>query len=284
VNTATIAAPFLLALIYAIAVFAAGWHILDSRRRSSIRKRLRDSAASGAARAGSRIHLLAEAPRACWHAASAAVAASAGAAWRGRRKLCISVLLLIAPAILLLTFGDVSRIQSYDETAARRDPVVAALLEGEQLVPPAALPPEVFTAREAGSDRTELATASREWTLLDADFRQRLLLVFRAMEKHGYRMALLEGYRSPERQQMLATLGTHVTNAKAFQSYHQFGLAADSAFYRDGKLVISEKDPWAMEGYRLYGEYAESVGLVWGGRWQMRDFGHVELRRAGTLR
>jgi peptidoglycan L-alanyl-D-glutamate endopeptidase CwlK len=97
-------------------------------------------------------------------------------------------------------------------------------------------------------------------------------------------MVLLEGYRSPERQQMLANLGTHVTNAKAFQSYHQFGLAADSAFYRDGKLIISERDAWAMEGYRLYGEYAESVGLVWGGRWQMRDLGHVELRRTGTVR
>jgi peptidoglycan L-alanyl-D-glutamate endopeptidase CwlK len=36
-----------------------------------------------------------------------------------------------------------------------------------------------------------------------------------------------------------------------------------------------------MEGYRLYGEYAESVGLVWGGRWKMMDFGHVELRKSG---
>jgi peptidoglycan L-alanyl-D-glutamate endopeptidase CwlK len=274
----------LLVLIYAIAIFAAGWHVLDIRRRSSIGKRLRDRTAGGAAWAGSRINLLRRAPSACWHATSTAFTASAGAAWRYRRMCGASILLLAAPATLLLTFGKVSRLQSYDETAARRDPVVAALLEGEQLVPPAALPPAVFSTREAGSDRTELATASREWTLLDADFRQRLLLVFRAMERRGYRMVLLEGYRSPERQQMLANLGTHVTNAKAFQSYHQFGLAADSAFYRDGKLIISERDAWAMEGYRLYGEYAESVGLVWGGRWQMRDLGHVELRRTGTVR
>ncbi|MCY1535230.1 D-alanyl-D-alanine carboxypeptidase [compost metagenome] len=69
--------------------------------------------------------------------------------------------------------------------------------------------------------------------------------------------------------------------AKANQSYHQYGLAADNAFYRNGKLVISEKDPWAMEGYRLYGEAAESVGLVWGGRWSFRDYGHVEYRKPG---
>ena len=66
-------------------------------------------------------------------------------------------------------------------------------------------------------------------------------------------------------------------------SYHQYGLAADFAFVRDGKLVISERDPWAMGGYAHYGELAETVGLVWGGRWQMRDFGHVELRREGVL-
>jgi peptidoglycan L-alanyl-D-glutamate endopeptidase CwlK len=32
-----------------------------------------------------------------------------------------------------------------------------------------------------------------------------------------------------------------------------------------------------MRGYRLYGAVAESVGLRWGGRWAMHDFGHAEL-------
>ena len=64
------------------------------------------------------------------------------------------------------------------------------------------------------------------------------------------------------------------------QSYHQYGLAADSAFYRNGKLVISEKDPWAMRGYQLYGKTAQEVGLVWGGSWKsIKDLGHVELRK-----
>jgi peptidoglycan L-alanyl-D-glutamate endopeptidase CwlK len=94
-------------------------------------------------------------------------------------------------------------------------------------------------------------------------------------ETHGYDMALLEGYRSPERQNLLAAAGPSVTNAKAFQSYHQFGLAADCAFFRDGKLFISERDPWILRGYRLYGEVAESVGLSWGGRWARKDFGHA---------
>ena len=91
-------------------------------------------------------------------------------------------------------------------------------------------------------------------------------------------MALLEGYRSPERQERLAAAGSHVSNARAFQSFHQYGLAADCAFIRDGRLVISERDPWAMRGYQLYGQVAESLGMVWGGRWAMMDFGHTELR------
>ena len=193
---------------------------------------------------------------------------------------------LVAPSLLALWFGSGRLLEGYDDSTQRRvDPQIAALLQGEQLVPPAPLPPEVFGTREAEAERPLLASASREWGALDADFRQRLLLVYKIMrDKHGYEMALLEGYRSPERQELLRSRGPQVTMAGANQSYHQFGLAADSAFYRDGKLVISEKDPWAMRGYQLYGEVAESVGLTWGGRWtSIIDLGHVELRRPGGL-
>lgn len=69
---------------------------------------------------------------------------------------------------------------------------------------------------------------------------------------------------------------------QGYQSYHQFGLAADVAFKRNGKVVISERDPWAMQGYRLYGQVAESVGLTWGGRWKsIQDYGHTEYRMPG---
>jgi len=152
-------------------------------------------------------------------------------------------------------------------------------------VPPPPLPPEVFTTAEVELVRPKLSTADRRWDALDADFRQRLLLAYRLMrEEHGYEMALIEGYRSPERQNLLASMGAHVTNAAAWQSYHQHGLAADSAFMRNGKLVISERDPWAAKGYELYGEVAQRVGLTWGGRWQNADLGHVELRKPLALR
>ncbi|MCX4165016.1 MULTISPECIES: M15 family metallopeptidase [Paraburkholderia] len=171
----------------------------------------------------------------------------------------------------------------YDDTIRVPDEKIAALLNGEQLVPPPPLPPEIFETQEVQQIRPALKGASRDWNLLDADFRTRLLLVYKMMhEQYGYEMALLEGYRSPERQNQLSKMGG-VTNAAAFQSYHQYGLAADNAFLRDGKLVITEKDPWAMRGYQLYGQCAEQVGLTWGGRWKLMDLGHVEYHKPGFV-
>jgi len=168
---------------------------------------------------------------------------------------------------------------AFDDSVHPADPQIAALLQGEQLAPPLPLPPLAFSAAEVELLRPMLSQADRDWQRLDKDFAQRLLAVFNVMrERHGYEMALLEGYRSPERQERLAASGGHVSNARAFQSFHQYGLAADCAFVREGRLVISERDPWAMRGYQLYGEVAEAAGLVWGGRWSMMDFGHTELR------
>ena len=193
--------------------------------------------------------------------------------------------LIVIPTLVALLLRKPDMLPAYEQGDIAVDPQVAALLGGERLVPPAALPPIAFGTHEVELVRPMLVDASRNWTQLQPDFSQRLLLVFKIMkEKYGYEMALLEGYRSPARQDALANKGTSVTNARAFQSWHQYGLAADCAFLRDGKIVISEKDPWAMRGYQLYGEVAESLGMTWGGRWTMMDFGHIELRVRGVMR
>ncbi|MET0542206.1 MAG: M15 family metallopeptidase [Variovorax sp.] len=199
-----------------------------------------------------------------------------------RRRMLLGALVVLSVPVVLSVVLRSGKTVFYEDAARDTDEKVEALLRGEQLVPPPALPPEVFATAEVEQVRPLTREGSRNWDVLDPDFRARLLLVYKVMkDKHGYDLALLEGYRSPERQAKLAALGEHVTRAKANQSYHQYGLAADNAFYRNGKLVISEKDPWAMEGYRLYGEVAESLGLVWGGRWSFRDYGHVEYRKPG---
>lgn len=194
-----------------------------------------------------------------------------------------AMLAIAIPTLVALLASSPRMLPGYEARETMPDSQVAALLAGEQLAPPLPLPPLAFSTREVALVRPMLVDASRNWGLLHPDLHQRLLLAFKIMkDKHGYDMALLEGYRSPARQNLLASMGSQVTNAAAFQSYHQFGLAADCAFWRDGKLVISEKDPWALRGYRLYGEVAESLGMTWGGRWTMKDFGHAELRLRGV--
>ncbi|CAB1221460.1 M15 family metallopeptidase [Acinetobacter bouvetii] len=188
------------------------------------------------------------------------------------------------------------------------DPQIYALLDGQILSPPeeveeslieeaiiaatniesaqSAIQAETFNSNTEdlaiSHSHGDLVSADRKWNKINPRYKQRLLMVFKIMQqRYGYEMVLLEGYRSPERQNSLAT-NQHVTRAKGFQSYHQFGLAADVAFKRNGKVVISERDPWAMQGYQLYGEVAESVGLTWGGRWKsIQDYGHTEYRLPG---
>lgn len=139
---------------------------------------------------------------------------------------------------------------------------------------------EILTTYSHGNLNSSLI--DRKWDKINPRYKQRLLMVFKIMkEQHGYELVLLEGYRSPSRQNMLAG-NPNTTRAKGYQSYHQFGLAADIAFKRNGKVVITERDPWAMRGYELYGQVAESVGLTWGGRWKsIKDYGHTEYRMPG---
>jgi peptidoglycan L-alanyl-D-glutamate endopeptidase CwlK len=219
---------------------------------------------------------------------SSASANALGAFLREHYLLCAGgIVLLCLPALLAVVLGARATLSGFETSTREVNTQVAELLQGEQLVPPPALPPMVFAQAQAevAQERPMLVSASRDWNKMHADYTQRLLMVFKIMkEKHGYDMAILEGYRSPERQNRLAAMGSNVTSAAAFQSWHQYGLAADCAFLRDGKLVITEKDPWAMRGYQLYGEVAESLGLTWGGRWKMMDFGHTELRLPGVMK
>jgi peptidoglycan LD-endopeptidase CwlK len=204
---------------------------------------------------------------------------------RSRTWLAALALLVVIPAAAL-GLRHWWTIDGFDHTYSREaNPQVAALLQGEQLVPPAPLPPELFLTREVELAHPKAGSANRQWELLDAEFRQRLLAVFKVMrEEHGFEMVLIEGYRSPERQAELAGMGTHVTRAGAGESWHQYGLAADCAFLVNGRIVISEADPVAARGYALFGAVAQSVGLVWGGSWRsIKDLGHIEMRRTGVM-
>lgn len=201
---------------------------------------------------------------------------------RNAGHIALGTAFLLAPAVTVYILHGVPAPETFvDEVVpTTSQAVVSALFNGEHLTPPAPLPPELFTAPEVEAERPQIGNADRRWNRLDPAFAQLLLRAYKVMrEEHGYDMVLLEGYRSPERQEALAAMGTHVTHARAWQSRHQYGLAADSAFLRDGRIVISERDGWAAKGYELYGDVARRLGLTWGGHWQVRDLGHVELRK-----
>ena len=63
-----------------------------------------------------------------------------------------------------------------------------------------------------------------------------------------------------------------VTNARPWQSFHQYGLAFDCVPLAGGKLDWSNH-----KAYRKLGEIAQKVGLEWAGSWkQFREFPHFQ--------
>lgn len=189
-----------------------------------------------------------------------------------RSALWLAPLLACGSAAGVLALSGIISLDPLSAPDLARQSHIQAALNPEALVPPPSLPPSTFV----GTGRTGLETANRDWARLNPDFMAVALMVFARAEARGYPLALLEGYRGPDRQDALAESARHVTNARAFQSKHQYGLALDAAPIRNGKLVISEKDPWALEAYRVLGDEAEKAGLIWGGRWKLKDYGHIE--------
>ncbi|AXE30501.1 peptidase M15 [Chromobacterium phragmitis] len=212
---------------------------------------------------------------------------SGAVSWLKKRPLGLLLPLLTLPLVaavvaITLHFGGYHQDPQFvPGEYAHGSQIRQALLE-EKLVPPPPLPPSAFVDAVAEKPQLALDKADRDWSRMDPVFVQDVLRVMERMKARGFPMVLLEGYRSAERQNKLAGGSVKVTQAKGGESKHQYGLAADLAPVRNGKVVISERDPWAMQAYNALGEEAQAAGLTWGGVWSFRDYGHIE--RAGSLR
>jgi peptidoglycan L-alanyl-D-glutamate endopeptidase CwlK len=69
-----------------------------------------------------------------------------------------------------------------------------------------------------------------------------------------------------------------VTNAKAYQSWHETGRAFDIAFH-DGKGGATWEGPWEEVA-----QYAKTLGLEWGGDWKkFPDKPHFQYTGGLTL-
>jgi peptidoglycan L-alanyl-D-glutamate endopeptidase CwlK len=103
------------------------------------------------------------------------------------------------------------------------------------------------------------------------------------MAARGHAVRMVEGYRSIERQNELyaqgrTTAGAVVTNAKGGQSFHNYGVAVDFVFRKEG--YNASDTLWA-----LLGKVGKLQGFEWGGDWQgFVDRPHFELKLGYTLK
>lgn len=97
--------------------------------------------------------------------------------------------------------------------------------------------------------------------------------LYTKMSELGKPIYIVEGFRSAKNQK---SLSSGVTNAGELQSYHQYGLAFDVAFKE-----YNWKPP-LVDWWHILGQEGEKLGLVWGGKWQLKDYGHFELHEGFT--
>ena len=101
------------------------------------------------------------------------------------------------------------------------------------------------------------------------------------LQADGKEFWAISGFRTAGEQMKLWTQGRTrpgkiVTNAKALESAHNFGIALD--FVRDGFIDRAGLQPdWRADSYEPLGPAAKAQGLVWGGTWNgFPDRPHVQ--------
>lgn len=107
-----------------------------------------------------------------------------------------------------------------------------------------------------------LGEKQRKFTRMIAD-----LIIF-AYDK-GYELTFSEAYRTPEQAALNAKSGSGIKN-----SLHTQRLAVDFNLFKDGKYLTASSD------HKLLGEYWESIGGTWGGRFN--DGNHYSLEHNGV--
>jgi len=92
------------------------------------------------------------------------------------------------------------------------------------------------------------------------DTLQKMVLVIEFATALGYQVTMGEAERTAEMAEIYASRGTGILKSK-----HRSRLAMDLNFYKSGQLV---SDKISLESIGLY---AESIGLIWGGRFKKYD-------------
>ncbi|EPF5079038.1 M15 family metallopeptidase [Yersinia enterocolitica] len=91
-------------------------------------------------------------------------------------------------------------------------------------------------------------------------------------DEHGYRLTFGEAWRTPEQAALNARSGKGILN-----SLHTQRLAVDFNLFINGQYQTS------TEAYKPLGEYWESIGGAWGGRFKSNpDGNHFSLEHNGV--
>lgn len=102
--------------------------------------------------------------------------------------------------------------------------------------------------------------------------------IIRAKKELGIKLRITSALRTWEEQTRLynkgrSSPGKQVTNAKAGESYHNFGLAFDVVEIKNGKAI------WKNSNWNKIGMLGKSMGFEWGGDWVTRvDKPHFQIR------
>jgi hypothetical protein len=129
---------------------------------------------------------------------------------------------------------------------------------------------------EEAKAQQDVSKPNRDLTLLCPSFLTIVELALKTCHDEDFPVFVFEGFRSPQRQDHLygsgrTRPGNIVSKAKGWQSWHQYGLAVDLAFKRQGQ--------WSWEGsFQDVARIMTKAGLEWGG---IGDQGHFQI--AGGL-
>jgi len=104
----------------------------------------------------------------------------------------------------------------------------------------------------------------------------------RRLQAEGLNFKITSGRRTFAEQDRLyrqgrSLPGPRITNARAGQSWHNYGVAYDITLF-SGKNPI-----WESPKYTRAGEIGEELGLEWGGRWKFVDKPHFQRKLGLTL-
>jgi hypothetical protein len=107
--------------------------------------------------------------------------------------------------------------------------------------------------------------------------------VLNEMKLLGHEMRIVEGFRSIERQNELYAQGRTkpgniVTNAKGGESLHNYGVAVDFVFRKEGYDASNAL-------WQTFGAVGKKHGFEWGGDWKrFIDRPHLEMRLGYSLK